>query len=121
MFQFHPDVDTAFQWVQLPLEAALASLLAFFLLFAGFSLLKRRPTIGSLLFVLAAVTVLLSSSLQQMAVLPDSIGRLFGQLERVLQDVIVLAGMRGLLIGIALGTLTFGIRILAGMERPYNK
>ena len=35
-------VAKAFDWVQVPLETALASLMAFFLLFLGFHMLKRR-------------------------------------------------------------------------------
>ena len=31
-----------------------------------------------------------------------------------------LAGARGILIGVALGTLLTGIRILIGSDRPYN-
>ena len=42
------------------------------------------------------------------------------QLGDWLENVVALAGMRGLLIGIALGTITLSIRILAGWERPYQ-
>jgi hypothetical protein len=35
-------------------------------------------------------------------------------------NVPVLAGARGILLGIALGTIVTGARILVGIERPYS-
>ena len=34
-------------------------------------------------------------------------------------DVPMLAGMRGILLGVALGTLATGLRVLLGVDRPY--
>ncbi len=113
-------LDLYFNWVQAPLEAALASLLAFFLLFAGFQLLKRQHTVWSLLFLLTAVLVLLADVLLVTSILPARVETLFFQVQDVIQNVIVLAGVRGLLLGVALGTVTLAVRMLMGMERPYN-
>jgi hypothetical protein len=35
-------------------------------------------------------------------------------------QVIALGGARGILIGVALGTLTTGLRVLFGADRPYG-
>jgi hypothetical protein len=35
-------------------------------------------------------------------------------------DVPTLAGVRGILLGVALGALLTGIRLLLGVERPYS-
>ena len=114
-------VEAVFTWVQSPLEAALASLLAFFLLLAGFRLLKRERTVWSLLFVATAVLVLIGSVLPTLTILPARLGVWAGLMQRFVQEVAVTAGMRGLLLGIALGTITLSVRILLGTEQPYNK
>lgn len=110
-----------FSWVQAPLEAALASLLAFFLLFAGFRMLKQQRSFAVFLFLLTAVVVLLIDVLLVTPWLPAPFLPTVLQIQDVIQNIIVVAGMRGLLIGIALGTILLAIRMLVGLERPYNK
>lgn len=116
-----------FAWVQAPLEAALASLLPFFLLFAGFQMIKRQHTGWSLLFLVTAVLVLAADALLLTPWLPDCAGRsvcvgtILNNIADVIRNIIVIAGIRGLLIGVALGTILLAARMLVGMERPYNK
>lgn len=114
-------VQTAFTWVLAPLEAALASLLAFFLLFAGFQMLRRQRALWSFLFILTAVFLLAGNALVTASLLPPGASQIVAQWQNIVQNVVVLAGLRGLLLGIALGTILLGIRILTGLERPYNK
>jgi len=114
-------VANVFNLVQAPLEAAVASLLAFFLLFAGFRLLKRQRNIWSVLFILTAVLILLSNALINSALLPAGASLIFSQLRNTIQDIFVTAGVRGILIGVALGIVMLSIRMLIGLERPYNK
>lgn len=114
-------VNTVFNLIQAPLEAALASLLAFFLLFAGFRLLKRQRNIWSVLFILTAVLILISNALINSTLLPPEASLVFGQIRNAIQNIFVTAGIRGILIGIALGIVTFSVRMLTGLEQPYNK
>ena len=114
-------LDSYFTWVQAPLEAALASLLAFFLLFAGFQLLKRQRTVWSIIFMITAVLVLVADSILIINLLPAPVNDIFFQIQDVIRNIVVVAGMRGLLIGVALGTVTLAVRMLIGLERPYNK
>jgi hypothetical protein len=109
-------VDAVFELVLRPLEAALASLLAFFLLFAGYRLLRRQRSGWTVLFLVAVLLFLLAS-------LPLSVvfaGPL-AWVQDYVRPLFVDAGVRALLIGVALGVLTLGLRLLAGAERPYNK
>lgn len=108
-------VDLVFLYVQAPLEAALASLLAFFLLFAGIRLLQYQRNVWSGLFLLTAVLVLLSQS-----PLPETLRVMLAPISSFIERVLVVAGVRGLLLGIALGTITLSLRLLAGIERPYS-
>jgi hypothetical protein len=99
-----------------PLEAALASLLAFFLLFAGFRLLQRQRNGWSVLFISAAIFFLIAN-----APMPAALGNLFGWVQDYVTPLFVHSGVRAILIGVALGTITLALRLLAGVERPYNK
>lgn len=114
-------VGQIFRWIQAPLEAALASLLAFFLLVSGIYLLRRQRTVGSALFLATAVLILLSNALITLTILPPPVASFFLQLRDLIQNVVVLAGMRGILLGVALGAITLSVRLLLGLERPYNK
>ncbi|MCA9918229.1 MAG: hypothetical protein KC445_09765 [Anaerolineales bacterium] len=115
------NVSLLFNWVQAPLEAALASLLAVFLLLAGVQLLKRQRTRWAFLFGLTAVVMLLSQALLASRLLPTTLRQPLNQVVEFVQTVMVTSGMRGLLIGVALGTLLLSLRLLLGVERPYNK
>jgi len=112
-------IDFIFKWVQAPLEAALASLLAFFLLFTGVRLLKERRTVWSVLFLVTAVILLLLAALS--ALLPPSIQSVLTTIEGLIQELFVMAAVRGVLIGVALGVVLLSLRVLIGVERPYNK
>lgn len=114
-------VNLLFRWVQAPLEAALASLLAVFLLLAGVQLLKRQRTGWAVLFGLTAVLMLLGQALLASRLLPAGLRAPVNQVVEFVQNIVVTAGLRGLLIGVALGTLLLSLRLLMGVERPYNK
>jgi hypothetical protein len=115
------NVNLLFNWVQAPLEAALASLLALFLLLAGVQLLKRQRTRWAFLFSLTAVVMLLGQALLSSRLLPTALRQPVNQVVEFVENVVVTAGIRGLLIGVALATLLLSLRLLMGVERPYNK
>ena len=115
------NVNLLFNWVQAPLEAALASLLALFLLLAGVQLLKRQRTRWAFLFSLTAVVMLLGQALLTSRLLPAALRQPVNQVVEFVENVVVTAGIRGLLIGVALATLLLSLRLLMGVERPYNK
>lgn len=114
-------VTSVFNWIQVPLETALASLMAFFLLFLGFHMLKNQRSVWAMLFWITAVLILFSNVFTTTALLPASVREIFAQFQIFVNDIIVMAGVRGLLIGIALGTITMSVRLLLGLDQPYNK
>jgi hypothetical protein len=97
-----------------PVEASLMAILAVTLVYASIRLLRRRADVMTVIFLLVAVIFLI-------AIMPTPLGPVPG-------DWIILqfagmfsrGGARGLLIGIALGTLLTGIRVLFGIDRPYG-
>lgn len=109
-------VSAAFRYVQAPLEAALASMLAFFLLFAGVRIIQRRRSWWAVIFIASVIIFLLGRTS-----LPGFAGDILGTVSDFMTLVFVSSGMRGILIGIALGAIAVSIRVLMGMDRPYNK
>jgi hypothetical protein len=109
-------VTAVFKYVQAPLEAAIASMLAFFLLFSGVRIIQRRRTWWAIVFIVAVILFLLGRT-----PLPGVVGDVFVGLGDFLTTVFVSAGMRGILIGISLGAIAVSIRVLMGIDRPYNR
>jgi hypothetical protein len=105
-----------FDNIQAPVESSLMALLAFVLLFAGIRLLRRRLDLFSILFLVTAVLVLLGTApfffAGQVPVL--------SQVRALIAQVPAAAGARGILLGVSLGILVTGIRILTGSDRPYS-
>ncbi len=104
-----------FDSVLFPLEATIFSLLAFFLVAAVYRAFRVK-SFESGLFVVFGIIVLLG----QMPV-----GALLWDQLPIIKDWVLdvpaLAGMRGILLGVGLGTAATGMRVLMGIDRPYAK
>lgn len=119
---FGPDYQAVmllFQYVQVPVEASLLALLAVSLVLAGFRLLSRRRDLASLVFIGAALVTLFGTA-------PWPIGAeslpavLVGDARAWLSQVLAAGGARGILLGVALGAITTGLRVLLASDRPYG-
>jgi hypothetical protein len=116
-------LSVLFNAIQLPIEASLMALLAVTLTYAGIRLLRRRLNLLSIIFLATVMLILLGS-----APLPfigeilkiNGVPLLSGILRPWIAQVLAPGGARGILIGVALGTLTTGLRILFGSDRPYG-
>ena len=98
-----------------PAEAALMGLLTVSLLYAAIRLLRRRVDVMSILFLITAAFLIFGS-----ATLPFGDIPVISTFARWVTQVWTLGGARGILIGVALGTLTTGLRVLIGADRPYG-
>ena len=105
-----------FNSFQVPVEVSLLAVLAVILVYAGARLLARRPKWNTILFLVTVLVVLLGSVPLFFVgeITPLSIVRGW------LAQVPAIAGARGLLLGVALGTVATGLRILIGVDRPYG-
>jgi hypothetical protein len=101
------------RFVIAPLGASLAALLVFTLTLAAFRLLRNRWSVYSLLFVAIVALSLLGST-------PIRGFRWMGDVRDWLINVPGMAGMRGLLLGVALGTVITGLRVLLAQDRPHS-
>lgn len=102
--------------VQVPIETSLMALLAITLSYSSLNLLKRQRNWMGLVFFLSVILYLVINS----GVLAFSAD--IPALQNLLSGFHQLptAGARGILLGIALGSLATGIRILTGSDRPYS-
>ena len=102
-----------FNAVIAPIQSSLGALLAIFLGVAALRMAQRRRTWGTLWFLLSAIVVLLT----QIPVLPDSVLLPIRQFF----DALSMGGLRGLLLGVALGTLAVAVRVLLAIDRPQSE
>jgi hypothetical protein len=109
-------MQAAVETIILPVEASLMALLAVTLVYASIRLLRRRADFMSILFLgTAALTLLTSVSLPLIGGIP-----ILGDWIRTLLMILETGGARGLLLGVALGALTTGLRALFAADRPYG-
>jgi len=107
-------LDGVFNLIIAPAQSALGALLAILVAVAGFRALRTRRSVGMLLFVLTAIIV----ALTQPAVPP--IGTVLRPIRELLIDPVTTGGLRGLLLGVALGSVVVGVRLLVGADKPQS-
>jgi succinate-acetate transporter protein len=99
----------------MPIEASLMAILAISLAYASLRLLQKRKNAMTIIFVISTILFLLLSS----GFLATSENKYVAGVLGVLSQLPV-AGARGLLLGIGLGSLVTGLRILLGSDRPFS-
>lgn len=112
----NPGFQRTVTHIQMPIEASLMSVLAVTLTVACVRLFQRRKGWMGIVFALSTVVFLvLASGLL-------SIGDQVPFLKNLLaaMNMLPIAGARGILLGIALGSLTTGLRVLLVADRPYS-
>jgi hypothetical protein len=125
----NPYSQWVFRYLQSALGTAISGLIVFFLVFAGFRLLRRTTwRLTSVVFIIVAIVSLIGMAPffnLDLADLPI-IGQFTLNEVRAwpwtwLSQVPAVAGARGLLLGIALGAIATGLRVLIAIDRPYGE
>lgn len=111
-----PDFQKVVTYIQFPVEASLMGVLTVTLTYASIRLFKRKRGWLAVLFTASTLLflVLLSGLLNIAGNIPfvkDLLAAL---------NTLPIAGARGILLGIALGSITTGLRVLIGADRPYS-
>jgi uncharacterized membrane-anchored protein YitT (DUF2179 family) len=100
-----------YTYVLIPIQASLAALLPFVLAFAAYRMLRVQRTGGAAIFLITAILVLLGQvpllNLTALSTVREWIIR-----------VPAMAGMRGILLGVAIGITATALRVLIGADRP---
>jgi uncharacterized membrane protein len=108
-------VSFVYQYVQRPLQSTLFSLMAFFVATAAWRAFRLRSA-ASWVMLIAALFVLLGSIKLAVGIQWS----LFTETRDWILNVPAMAGARGILLGIVLGTIVAGARLLLGVDRPYS-
>lgn len=109
-----PVMVGVYQHVLIPTQSALAALLPFLLAFAAYRTLRIRTAAsraGAIIFLSAAILGLLG----QVWLLNQSF---LGVIREWIVSVLAMAGMRGILLGVAIGITATALRVLIGADRP---
>lgn len=107
-----PIVRWIFEYVQLPIQASLSALLVFFILTASYRVLRVRNVESVLMLIVALLVLAGQATAGLVPVLPE--------VKDWILRVPTVAGTRGILLGVTLGTVLTSIRLLLGVERPYS-
>lgn len=97
-------------YAYLPLQATMTALLAFFTVTAAYRAFRLRSVDAGILLATSLVVMLAQLPLGDPLLRP---------LRHWLLAVPVTAGVRGLLVGVALGTLATSLRVLLAIDQPY--
>ena len=111
-----PQFQKVVTYIQMPIEASLMAVLLVTLTFASIRLFRRRSGWMAVVFAVSAVVFLVIGSGYL------AIGSTLPIIKTLLSALnsLPIAGARGILLGIALGSLTTGLRVLIGADRPYS-
>jgi len=105
-----------YSYILIPIESGLMAILAVTLILAFARIFGRRLSLSTLVFAFAAIFALATAYAW-----PGM--EIFGlsALRAWLVNVWAVAGARGILLGVALGAIAAGGRVLLGVDRPYTR
>ncbi|MBD3235662.1 MAG: hypothetical protein GF330_03050 [Candidatus Eisenbacteria bacterium] len=102
-----------FNYVLVPAQATLFSMLAFYIASAAYRAFRARTVLAAVLLVTAFVVML------RLIPLPEPVATWNAEFVRWILEVPNMAAKRAILIGVALGAITYSTKILLGIERAY--
>jgi hypothetical protein len=103
------------EYITIPVEGSLVAVLAIILIFAAARLFGRQLSLFSMVLIVTTLFVMVGTASLPGIDLP---------VLRAVRDWLVYipasAGARGILLGVGLGTIATGLRVLMGSDRPYG-
>lgn len=102
-----------FNYVLVPAQATLFSMLAFYIASAAYRAFRGRTLLAAVLLLTAFVVML------RMIPLPEPLSTWNNGLVRWILEVPNMAAKRAIIIGVGLGAITYSTKILLGIERSY--
>jgi hypothetical protein len=105
-----------FDYWLLPIETTLFAVMAVALAYFAARMLRWRTSAFGLIFFGTTLLTLIITS----PYLADRLPELRSLVQESILQPLVLGGGRGILFGVALGTIATGLRVLMGADRPYG-
>lgn len=105
-----------FENIQLPIESSLMAIIAVSLTYAAIRLLSRRLNFMSVVFSVVVIILLVGA----IPAVAASDLNILSSIRNWVMSVPVVGGTRGIVLGMAMGIIATGIRILLGTDRPYG-
>ncbi len=102
-----------FQWVLVPAQATLFSMLAFYIASAAYRAFRVRTVLAAILLLTAFVVML------RLIPLPEPLSTWNSEVVRWILAVPNMAAKRAIIIGVALGAISYSMKILLGIESSY--
>ncbi len=102
-----------FKYVQVPADATMFSILAFFIASAAYRTFRARTPEAAILLV-SAIIVMIGR-----VPIGEAIYHALPEIAQWMMDVPNLAAKRGILLGVSLGAVATALRIIFGIERSY--
>ena len=103
-----------FDYIMIPIQATMFSLLAFFIASAAYRAFRARSLLASLLLVAALIVML-----RFFPYFGDSFLEAMNRMATWLLNVPNLAAKRGIIIGVGLGIVATALKVILGIERNY--
>jgi ABC-type transport system involved in cytochrome c biogenesis permease subunit len=102
--------------IQVPIESSLMAVLAITMAYSSIKLLQRQKNwMGFIFFLSVVIFLILNSGILAFATDIPFLKDVLSSFHQI-----PIAGARGILLGIALGSLATGVRVMIGSDRPYN-
>lgn len=102
-----------FMYIQLPMQAAMFSLLAFYIASAAFRSFRARTPEATVLLITATIVMLGRVPIGSL------IYRGLPGITEWILSTVSLAAQRGILLGVGLGSIATSMKIILGIERSY--
>jgi nitrate reductase NapE component len=106
-------INFAFNYIQTPVEASLAALLVVIMVLAGARLIRTRRHWSAFLFIGVSLFILISLA-------PIGALSFLTGLREVFFQPLAVGAARGIVLGVALGAIATGLRVIIGVDRPYG-
>ena len=109
-------LPSIFKAIILPVESSLLAIMAVTLIYAGIRLLRYRNDLMAIIFLITVLVVMLGAAPLPFFEIPF----IRDPIRPWIVGILATSGARGILLGVALGTLLTGLRVLIGADRPYG-
>jgi len=109
-----PTVQWIFDWIYQPIGSSLFALLTFFVAAAAFRALRAGPSAAWGVLAVALLVIVGTAPWSQTGPLST-----VADIKNWVVAYPALAGLRGIVIGSALGAIATSLRVLLGIDRPY--